>query len=110
MLGAVAHATDDTANRVTPIIKILRRPKMSPAAPPRRSSALSGSRYAFTTHCRWAAPAPNVVPIAGRPTFTTEPSTIAKLEARIVDAISKRGRTVIGAEVIACAVDASQGT
>src|SRR6266850_3955221 len=110
MLGAIAHATDDKPNRVTPMTRTLRRPKMSPAAPPRRRRALSGNRYAFTTHCRWGAPAPNVVPIAGRPTFTTEPSANAKLEARIVVAISKRGRSVIGAEVIACAVAASQGT
>jgi hypothetical protein len=32
------------------------------------------------------------------------------LEARIVVAISKRGRSVIDAEVIACAIEASQGT
>jgi hypothetical protein len=39
----------------------------------------------------------------------TEPSTNAMLEARIVVAISKRGRSAIGAEVIACAIEASQG-
>src|SRR5215212_3442787 len=105
MLGAVAQATDDKPNRVTPMIKALRRPKISPAAPPRSSRALSGNRYAFTTHCSWMASAPKVVPMAGRPTFTTEPSMNAKLEARIVVTIRNRGRCVIGAVAVACAAE-----
>jgi hypothetical protein len=36
----------------TPAIRSRRRPKRSPAVPPRRSRALSGSRQALTTHCK----------------------------------------------------------
>src|SRR4051812_16651161 len=48
--------------------------------------------------------------MAGRPTLTTEPSTNARLEARIVVASTRRGCSDVATRVAALAVAASQAT
>jgi hypothetical protein len=48
--------------------------------------------------------------MAGRPTLTTEPSTNARLEARIVVASTRRGCGDVATRIAALAVAASQAT
>ena len=49
------------------------------------------------THWRSLASAFRVWPIAGRPTFTTEPSIMARLEARMVVIRTSLGRFTVDA-------------
>src|SRR6185312_32478 len=89
--GARAHPSEASANRVVPHTNNRRRPKRSPAPPPSNSMALSGSRYALTVHCSASARAESELPIAGSATFTTEPSTNARLEASTEVTRTSRG-------------------
>src|SRR5258706_2232101 len=82
-LAASAQNAEASAKIAMPRIRSRLRPKRSPAAPPRSRRALTGKRYALITHCRVALSAPKEARIAGKPTLTTEPSTKARLEARI---------------------------
>src|SRR4030095_3383373 len=90
-VGAIAHAIDASVNTTSPIKNTRRLPKKSPAPPPSRISAPSGSRYALIVHASSVAPAPRSCPSAGRAPWTPEPSMNARLDPRIVAASVARG-------------------
>jgi hypothetical protein len=91
MSAAIPHQADATANSATPVAKTLRRPYMSPSAPPVRSSAARSSAYDSTTHWTSLSVACRDACIAGNATFTTVPSMNAMLEPRIVAASTQEG-------------------
>ena len=62
------------------------------------------------THCRSTASALKLRPTAGSPTFTTELSMKAKLDAKIVVAITSRGWAGVFVPSLFRAVTASIGT
>ena len=109
-VGAIAQATDASAKRPIPNIRTTRWPKRSPAPPPNNSKALNGNKYAFTVHCRPLASASKAAAIAGRLTLTTDPSTNARLEARIVVASTSLGCSIFSDVSARCAATASEGT
>src|SRR3954449_12931997 len=82
--GAIAHSSEAPAKLATPIAKTRDSPKMSPSDPPTRMSDPSVSRYALTTHCWVASPPPSSCWIEGSATLTTEPSTKAIDEPRML--------------------------
>src|SRR5205823_1152668 len=82
--GAAAHRIEATAKNATPIPKTRSSPKMSPSEPPTRMSDPSVSRYASTTHCCEASPPPRSCSIAFSATLTTDPSTNAIDEPRML--------------------------
>src|SRR3954447_17163046 len=82
--GAIAHSSEAPAKLATPIAKTRDSPKMSPSDPPTRMSDPSVTRYALTTHCWVASPPPSSCWIEGSATLTTEPSTKAIDEPRML--------------------------
>src|SRR5690348_16073419 len=83
MFGEKPHQTDAAAKIATPAMKIRRRPKRSPAAPPSKRNAESVRVYALTSHWMTTTDAPRSVSIAGRETLTTDSSMKEMLDARI---------------------------
>ena len=53
-----AHSSEKTANNASPIMKMRRRPRMSPARPPSSSSPPKVRAYPLTTHWRSRARSP----------------------------------------------------
>src|SRR5438093_1995550 len=84
--GAAAHVADATANQTMPKLKMRRRPKRSPRAPPSRMNDASVSVYPVTTHCSPAKSAWRSAPIRGSATLTTVPSSIVMPDPRTVAA------------------------
>ena len=68
---------------------------MSPSEPPIRISDASARRYEFTTHCCADSPPPRSCSIAGKATFTTDPSIVTTAEPRIAPSRVSRWRRVI---------------
>jgi hypothetical protein len=69
---------------------------MSPSEPPTRISEPSVRRYESTTHCCVANPPPRSCWIAGSATLTTEPSTNAIDEPRMLATSVQRAMRAAG--------------
>ena len=82
--GAKAQAIDAKANRTIPAANTLRRPSLSPIAPPASSNEPNMSVYPLTTHCRSENVACREVCIAGNAIYASVPSINAIAEAKMV--------------------------
>src|SRR5580700_10211933 len=84
------HTAEAAANTATPNTHPLRRPNISPSAPPTSSNAANLNAYDSTTHCTSAIDAWKAFCNAGSATLTTVPSMNAMLDPRIVTASTIR--------------------
>ena len=88
--GASPQAIDANAKTLTPIIKIRRRPKRSPAAPPISSNADMHSVYALITHCIAESEVFKSASMRGNATLTTDSSTKAIVDASTAQMSTQR--------------------